>query len=650
MNGQAVAPHTTGRLLAVLVWILAGHALRLPLWIDLFVAALLLWRAGVCLRGWPLLPKLLRIALTLAAIAGVLLSYGRINGQSAGLALLVVMLAAKLTELESRRDHRVLLFFAWFLLATHFLFSQELAMLPYAAVGALGLTMLMVDLAHPAGALPLRTLTALAGKALLLALPLMLVIFILFPRIPGPIWGLPEDAGAARSGLSDSMAPGDISALALSNAVAFRVDFTAAMPPPQQRYWRGPVFWHFDGRRWSAGQPAQALPVPHIQASGKHYRYTITLEPNRQHWLFALERPVHWPGPARLSPSGSLISDKPIKQRKRIILASAPAAQSGLTLPNKARQLALQLPASGNPKSRALARQWQQQDLHGRALVQAALDFLHSHDFLYTLQPPLLGRNSVDDFLFNTRRGFCEHYASAFTFLMRAAGLPARIVTGYQGGETSIDSNYLIVRQSNAHAWSEVWLAGSGWVRVDPTAAIVPARIENSLQSALIEQGLALSGSLRQDPIWHRLQLRMDWLDNAWNQFVLGYGPQLQAQFLARLGLTNSSRMILALTLLCAAFIGLASVLMLRGLWRLPTDPAQAAWLTLHRKLSKKGLPLTPHTGPQDLLHLACQRWPQHTAQLQAIYADYIALRYTATGHDHSMLQRLRRNIRSYKA
>ena len=644
-----VAPRTTLRLLLVLAYVLAGHVARLPIWIDLLVAALLVWRAGVALRDWPTMPRGLRLTLALAAVAGVLLTYGRINGQSAGLALLGVMLGGKLTELDTRRDHRVLVFFAFFLLATHFLFTQSLLMLPYAAGGALALTMLMVDLSHPGSALHLRTLLPIAGRALLSALPLMLVMFILFPRIPGPLWGLPNDAGAARSGLSQSMSPGDISSLALSDAVAFRAAFSDAMPAPEQRYWRGPVFWFFDGRRWSPGSQSRRLPAPRIEPRGTRYRYHLTIEPNRQHWLFALERPLRWPHDAEIGSSGSLRAEKALKERRRVTLTSAPAARLDGNLAPRARELALQLPLHGNPRARELAKHWRERGWRGRQLIAAGLGFFRRHDFVYTLTPPALGRDSVDEFLFETRRGFCEHFASAFTMLMRAAGLPARVVTGYQGGEPSIDERYLIVRQSNAHAWSEVYLPQRGWTRVDPTASVVPERVETSLQSALVSAGQRLSAPSRREALWHSLRLQVDWINNTWNRFVLGYGPQLQGELLSPLGLGDPSRMIMALTIACALLLGLGGILMLRGLWSVPEDPVQRAWQALGKRLARRGLAKRDSEGPRDYIQRAMRHWPADAAALGALYRDYTALRYGGKNTERQRRERFLQAARRFR-
>jgi len=527
---QAPAPTAIGvfHLLGVLCIVLLPHLQRLPLWVSLTLAAAVLWRAAATRRGWKLPPALLRGGLTVAAFAGIYASYGHINGLHPGVALLAVMTALKLTELRTRRDIRVLICLLYFILATHFLFSQDVWMAAYLLVCAWLITAVLVESSH-SGALAPRSSLRLSGVLILQALPLMAVLFVLFPRIPGPIWGLPSDSGAARSGLANSMAPGDIQHLILSNAVAFRVRFDGPAPARPLRYWRGPVFSFFDGHRWRPGTIDQNERQPVLRLNGEALNYQITLEPSRSRWLFALDLPdpVALPVHAQLDNDAVLRADQDNRQRRLYALRSYPHYQLQPQITAQQRRATLSLPRYGNPEARALAQAWRAQGLDDQAVIAAAMHMYRTEDFHYTLRPPALGRNSIDDFLFKTRAGFCEHYASSFTFLMRAAGIPARVVTGFQGGRRNGVGDYYVVRDSDAHAWSEVWLKGRGWVREDPTAAVDPARVDLGINAALA--GAANLPAFL-NPQWQRslsyaIQARWDWVNTQWNRWFLAYGP-----------------------------------------------------------------------------------------------------------------------------
>ncbi|GAC1621284.1 MAG: protein-glutamine gamma-glutamyltransferase TgpA [Nevskia sp.] len=628
------------RLLATLGIVLAPHLLRLPLWASALVVGVIAWRTLAVLRGWRLLPAALRLALTFGAFAGIYASFGRVSGQTAGVALITVMAALKLTELRARRDTMVMVFLMYFMLITHFLFSQELWTAAYLLVCASLITGVLVEANHPGGALPLRVSLRFGLRFVAQALPLMVVIFILFPRIPGPLWGLPSDAGAARSGLSDSMSPGDISSLIQSDEVAFRVHFAATAPPPQERYWRGPVFAHFDGRTWDTGQRPREAANPVAELEGPAVGYEVVLEPNRTPWLFALELPdrIGLPQDAELNADYQLVLGKgEVRERKLYRLQSHTRYRLQAELPGRLHELYTRLPKNSNPRAQALARQWREQGLGEAAIVDAALARFRAEPYYYTLRPPALGRNGIDEFLFDTRRGFCEHYAGSFTFLMRAAGIPARIVTGYQGGEKNAVGDYYVVRQSDAHAWSEVWLAGRGWLRIDPTAAVSPARIEQGLGDALAGSEFlpAFLDPTRRDGFRFNLAARWDWVNAQWNHWVLGYGPEVQQDFLRRFGLADWSDMILALTVILSLVLGLTGAWLLRRSTPVRReDPARRAWRRLERRLAGAGLPPRPDEGPRDYATRIKARGRisrrRSTRRWKPTFACAISMRYPA--------------------
>lgn len=634
------------RLLAVLALVVAPHLLNMPAWIGAAVITLGLWRAIGALRQWPLPPQWLKVLLVLAAFAGVFAQYRGINGQHAGSALLLIMLALKLTEMRSRRDVLVVVSLCYFTMVTHFLFSQELWTILYLLGCAVVVTAILIEANHPGGALPPRFTLRLGARLVAQALPLMLVLFVLFPRVPGPLWGLPADAGAARSGIADTMAPGDISRLIQSDEIAFRVTFQGTPPPMQQRYWRGPVLWYFDGRRWRApfrgddyfrmaraGTVLNAYEPASAELRGKPVRYEVTLEPHRQNWLFALDLPgPDLPRNTALTGYYQLLSRDLVREQLRYTATSFPDYRLELDLAEQWQRSATRLPDGRNPRSVDLARQWRAQGLDDAAVIDRALRLYREQEFFYTLEPPPLGDDSVDEFLFGTQRGFCEHYASSFTVLMRAAGIPARVVVGYQGGELNEAGGYFVVRQSDAHAWSEVWLPGRGWVRIDPTAAVAPNRIESGISAALAPA--ELPGFLRRDRsgFWYwRLQADVAWdmVNVMWDRWVLAFNPERQLELLARFGLDDWSYMVMALTVLLTTIAALFGWLALRQMRpATPADPALRLWRRATRQLAAQGLAQGAAEGPRDYVERISQARPELAQRLQALLAAYLAARY----------------------
>jgi transglutaminase-like putative cysteine protease len=504
----------------------------------------------------------------------------------------------------------------------------------------------MIYRQHAGLTAPLR----LAGKMALQAIPVMLILFVLFPRIPGPLWGLPKDAYQGRTGLSEEMSPGSVSELSKSDEVAFRVRFVGPPPPPNQLYWRGPVLWNFDGRKWTlhAELPANK-PIP-FTPIGAAVEYAVVMEPSNRRWLLALDLPASLPPRTGMTPAFQLLRDQPVNEVYRYEVRSYPRYRTGdLTALDHSR--ALRLPGRGNPQARELAAQWRERDPRPESLVNAALNLFREQPFYYTLTPPLLGTNSVDDFLFRSRQGFCEHYASTFVFLMRAAGVPARVVTGYQGGERNALGDYLIVRQADAHAWAEVWLAERGWVRVDPTAAVAPNRIQEGLYAAITDPD-ALPFRMRRGghSEWLR-QLALSWdsLNNSWNEWVLAYGPDRQKELLSGLGFgpvdwgNMTIAMIVALSGFGLIFAGL------RWRNRLVRDPVARSWQRFCARLARCGLARGPHEGPLAFAERVAVQRPEWAAPVQEIGKLYSALRYGPVAPPVAVrqLQRLTRRFRA---
>jgi transglutaminase-like putative cysteine protease len=628
MTQSRLAVATPRQVKAVLVGVgltLLPHVAHLPLWLTATSAALLAWRAAAAGNILPLPGKTVLITLAVMCAAAIAMAYHTLFGREAGVAMLTLMAALKLLELRTRRDAVLSVFLGLFILLTHFLYGQGMGLALYAAMVSAWLIATLALLTTPD--LLLGEALRVTGVLLVRAVPVMLVLFLLFPRLPGPLWGLPRDALAGQTGLSDSMSPGSISRLVKSDAVAFRVEFDGPPPVARQRYFRGPVLDAFDGRRWFARSTTAA--GADITPLGPPLTYRLTLEPHGKTWLFPLDAPDPraLPHGSRLTTGQVLVSLDTVTRRQRLSLTSLPAYRAGASAEELAR--ALELPAHGNPRARALAQSLRASHADPRALVTAVLALFHDQEFHYTLEPPLLGEDGIDEFLFDTRRGFCEHYAGAFTFLLRAAGVPARVVTGYQGGEFNQLGGYLIVRQSDAHAWSEVWLADTGWMRVDPTAAVAAERIEQGLSAAL-PAGEPLPLVLRPQAAWLKdLRLRWDVLHNHWNQWVLGFDQERQLGLMARLGfgIVSWRELAGAMAVAFALSFALAVALALKrsGFHR---DPVARAWARFCARLARLGFARRPNEGPLDYANRISAARPELAQAVRSIAHTYARLRY----------------------
>ncbi|MCC7483859.1 MAG: DUF3488 domain-containing transglutaminase family protein [Burkholderiales bacterium] len=631
-------------LLAGLAMVAAPHFTRLPWWLAGLALTLAGWRVYLGHARLPLPGRWLLILVVFGATAGVYFNYRTIFGRDAGVALLVVMLALKLLETRALRDAMLLIFLGYFLVITNFLYSQTIPTALYMLVCIWVITATMIGLHHARREPPLTTRLRAAGVMLAQCTPLMLVLFLLFPRVTGPLWGLPQDAYSGVTGLSDTMNPGSLSNLILSDAVAFRVRFSGEIPQAKQLYWRGPVMWDFDGRTWSAARALYG--APEFEPKGPPVSYEVTLEPHNKRWLFALDIPGKVPPRALPGSDFQLYAIQPVNNRTRYEMTSFLNYEYGAQETAAALRRARALPAGANPRTVALARELRAQHPDDRALVAAVLAKFRNERFFYTLTPPLLaGEHPVDDFLFRTRSGFCEHYSSAFATLMRAAGIPARVVTGYQGGEVNQLGNYLIVRQAEAHAWTEVWLAGAGWVRVDPTAAVSPLRVESGI----------LAGVPSTDPLpllvrsefaaLRQLRLTWDLVANTWNQWVLGYNPERQRLLLSRVGIDDATWYALTMVMLALSvvIIVVLSAIMLRQLRSRADDPVRTAYLRFCEKLRRAGLPREAAEGPVDYARRLARLRPGIRPAVTGITELYVGLRYgrDASGADLLELKRL---------
>lgn len=635
---------------------LAPLAFALPYWLLLGFALAALWRYASDRYGWYRPAKTLRLLLLVVLLAAVYRQYGTILGRHAGVALLVGLLGLKLLELKTRRDYLLGVFLFYLVLLGAYLQEQASWLGAWSLLTVIVSLAALVHLCQPHG-LNLRAKLGLAATLTAQALPIMLVAYLLFPRIQGTLWGLPSDAHAGLTGLSDVMRPGSINSLSESAQPAFRVSFEGAFPPLRELYWRALVLADTDGQSWR--RPGSFAAEEAYEPSGNPVHYTVTLEPSNKPWMPALDLPAAAPEGVRPQYGYTLEQPAPIRERLTYTLRSYTRYRTPpLDLEERVRTL--QLPEETSPRVRALAEQWRREQQTPVGVAQAALNHFRRENFVYTLKPPLLGADPVDEFLFGTRRGFCEHYAAAFVTLMRAAGIPARVVNGYQGGEVNAAGNYLIVRQSDAHAWAEIWVAESGWVRFDPTSAIAPERIElgldavrrleargvqlGSLPTAAVLRAIELG--LFERAYWHA-QLYWDYANLSWYRWVVDYGKTRQERFLANLGLGEISWGRLLGTLIG----GVLLVLLVYAAWTRrpawPRDRVQAQYLRFCRKLAHAGLVRAPHEGALDFARRCATARADLRPAVESITARYLHVRYGQAANENER-RALRREVAAF--
>jgi transglutaminase-like putative cysteine protease len=599
--------------------------------VNAFVAALFVLRLAAL--HWPRANpgRLALVVLTLAGVANALSVYQGVTGQQGGTALFVTMLALKLLELHGRRDLRVVAVVLGFLVVVQFLFDQSIGLAAYLALVGVAQVALLVELN---GGLEARRARAVAGIALRLclqALPLTLVLFLLFPRLSGPLWSLRLDTGVGVMGMSDRLEPGAISELVVNGELAFRARFDQVPPDANRLYWRGLILWQPDGRGWSPGLDPSWPVSTKVEPLGETIGYEVLLEPSRQRWLFALDLPLEVPEGTLRSADFQLLSSEPVVSAKRYRVRSAVDYRTA-DPPPWVRERALALPPNVTERMRSLVARWQAESDQPWALVEAALGFFNREAFHYTLLPPRLGANPADEFLFETRRGFCEHFASSFAVLMRLAGIPSRVVLGYLGGEPNRIGGYHMVWQSDAHAWVEVLIPGRGWVRVDPTAAVDPSRVDNRGASRLLGANAPLRFEVDpQGPLVRALRqarLLADSVDAAWKEWVLDFSAARQRSLLDGLGLERLQGPALAALMVVAA--GLVLGLTLWGLMGQGTRPSplESLYQRFCRRLAAAGLPRRPHEGPSDYGERVVRARPDLAAPVTRFIALYIRQRY----------------------
>jgi len=648
-------------LLAVVAWLLLPMLSRLPAWTGPMAAALLAWRGWLALRARPL-PGRLWLALLLAGtLAATWTSHHTLLGRDPGVTLVVALLALKTLELRARRDAFVIFFLGFFTLLANFFYSQSLAVAGAMLVGFMGLLTSLVLAQMPVGRPPLARAARTAARMVLLGTPVMAALFLLFPRFT-PLWSLPADALSGRSGLASTMEVGNVAQLALDESIAMRVRFEDPPPPRGSLYFRGPVLADFDGRSWRPLYPSVgALPPAAVAARraplellGEPIRYTVTLEPNNRPWLLTLDvtgSAPEVPGAAPVpTPEMQWMLATPVTDLLRYSAQShlewrQGPVTSGRTIPLEYREL----PPGLNPRTLELATELMRaspaRPEDKLPLVRAALERLRTGGYYYTLEPGVYGTHTADEFWFDRKEGFCEHIASAFAVLMRGMDIPARIVTGYQGGERNNIDGFWIVRNSDAHAWVEVWIQDLGWIRVDPTSSVAPGRT-GTLQRLRPPPGVFTATVEAVNPnLAAFLRSTWDAMNNAWNQRVLNYTQSRQLQLLRHLGFTSPSWEDLALLLISLISLA-AGGGALWTLWdRIQHDP----WLRLlsraRSRLGRAGLVLPPTHGPRQIATAAVERFGADAAALADWLSRLEAQRYARDTRES--LGRLRREFRN---
>ncbi|MFP4307561.1 MAG: DUF3488 and DUF4129 domain-containing transglutaminase family protein [Desulfococcaceae bacterium] len=628
---------------------LAPHVIELPPWITGWCVAMWVYAVAGTRRGWSPPGRFLLAGLSIFGFGGALASFGGAFYSQSYVAVLAVMASLKTMECRRYRDVMISLFLAYFLVVANLFYNDELAIALYMFLSVLITTAVLVHVHHPVS--PPRLKIRLAGVILLQALPLTVILFYLFPRIEGNLWGLTQNKSGI-SGFSDRMSPGSIARVVENDEIAFRVRFEGAIPSPDQRYWRGLTFIQFDGRNWHKSL-RRPIRDPEIAGTGQ-VAYAITLEPHDEHWLFALEMPAESPEDGFYMDDYTLVSREPVRRRTLYRVRSLVNPQTGPLLGSD--RAALQIPRAGNPRARALAEQWRAETADPGELVDRAMAYLRENSFFYTLEPPALGANTVDDFLFETRRGYCEHYASAFAFLMRAAGVPARVVGGYLGGKINPYAEYLIVRQSDAHAWVEVHLPETGWTRVDPTSAVAPERLLEGVQEALSPEDLARLFSMPDlGPITDMLRsmdFGWDAVNAFWLLWVMSYTAEDQAGLLSRLGIdtddmlwTAKAGILLAgsVAVLLGLFAGLANLRRGRS-----GDPARRAYDRFCRKMARAGVAREASEGPIDFARRAAAVRPDLAGAVDTVVNHYVQLRYGRPNGNEELLKGLEREVRKF--
>ncbi len=648
-----------------LLWLAAALLFTLPpmfgtleTWVPTLFLIALAAKFWMEPKGYRLRSVTIKLVLAAVTLAATFFSYGTVKGIEPGVSLLVVLMSLKILEAHTAREFQVMAMVGWVLCLCGFFLSQDLAI---ALCLLIAFTLLLVSLIQlhrgsSPGAFwpPLRTACKLVAQAL----PLVLLLFLFFPRISTGLRFQIIQSGSTAAGFSDRLSPGSVARLANSSAVAFRAEFPdGRVPPPSAMYWRGVVMSQGEGLEWRAADPPAFLRRSAASATdGEAIRQWITIEPHGARWMFALDWPAAPPPGAALTTGNYLWSAQLIRKPHRYEVRSFPKLSDKELRPHE-RKVLLEVPAWISPAVRELAQSWTAAGASQHAVIKAALQFFRTQGFRYSLSPGEYQERDLDEFLFRRRIGFCEHYAATFATLMRLAGIPARVVVGYQGGEFNEFGRFFLVRQADTHAWCEVWLPEKGWQRVDPTSAVAPERVNLGLDSFLARRATsaqqsnnALARNFVRQPIFTNARLAWETLSYAWETRVLSFDAEAQQSFVTELGITDAS----SFSALMPMFLVVAGLLAIYAAWmRFRTHPGadriKALYECFCRKLARLGAPRDPAEGPFDFSERASRLLPNESERIRQISNAYIALRYSAEPAP-SVLERFAKEVNAFAA
>jgi transglutaminase-like putative cysteine protease len=624
-----LTPRQQGALNFIGVLAVLPHAFHFPLTINLYLLLLSLW-CWMALRWSQFKPgRWLRLLSTISGVALIYSHFHTLIGYESGVPLLTVMLLLKVLETQQRRDLIITIFISYFVIITHFLYNQSILLALYLLGVMIASSALLMEINRVKASNTIFDPLLRAATITLQAMPIALIIFVIFPRISQPLWHLSRETTGV-TGLSDRITPGNISRLAESKEIAFRINFKRTPPKPEARYWRGLVIWDSDGVSWY-NQPSQRF-IKHRRGvhndTEVNHIYQVFLEAHNKPWLYSLDLPLSSPSGAVLTEDRQLLTKKPISQPLSYQVLSS-TQQRDRYLPKNLRQRALSLPKNVTQRQRDLVNKWRTINNSPAQVVQLALKHFNQQPFVYTLTPPRYHYNPIDQFLFEGKEGFCEHYATAFTQLMRLADIPTRLVVGYQGGEFNPVGNYFIVRQSDAHAWTEVWLEQQGWVRIDPTAAVAPQRIRFSIQNDLRQPGSPVNFHINASSFLRQFNHVLDSVNVQWRLWVIGYSLEHQSSLMRRFGFDAFSHLewgLLTMGMITIPLILLGLRLRLSGRMRPPR--VVAAYRLFCRRLARLGIPRHPYEGPKDYAQRARTARPDLATPISRVTALYISLHY----------------------
>ena len=611
-------------IMAAFAIVVLPHFYNISVWIIAAGVACVIWRWLIFIGKTDFPSFWMKVALVSVSAGAVVISEGITKNLETWAALLVMAFALKLLEMKTQRDAYVVVFLAYFTISVEFIFNNSMGIVAYELLAITLVTAAMVGMNQfHTRVKPVESIK-IASRILAQAIPLMLVIFIIFPRI-GPIWAIATPNQKARTGLSSEMTPGDIASLARSDEIVFRAIFEDEPPASNEMYWRGRVYTNFENGTWSEAKiPKKHNTIPRVYFIGQNKRYawfipdlsnlekhsyTVLQEPSYDNWLFGLDMAYAQTTSVGMMWDYRLISRVPVQTIFQYKIDTYPDAILNTWLPEFLRLQTTYIDTEDNPRSVTFAKEIYAKSNSTEEFVNNILDHIRNQPYHYTLEPPTLTRNnSIDQFWFDTRQGFCTHYAGAFVYLMRAAGIPARMVGGYQGGEVNPLTGHTVIRQYMAHAWVEIWLPNKGWTRVDPTAAVAPSRIENGLSAALPEDDLSSLSAFTNARIngvlgVGKIMYLMESLEHRWNLFVIGYNSNMQSDFLERvLGKITILKISLVLfcgALLSAAFVAL-TLLLQRG--KKSSHPVIKVFQTFTSRAQRHGYRRNPQETPAQFI------------------------------------------------